>query len=201
MVATCSYAFEGTVKQVYKNYNGTGADVTMTWYIKGNNCRIDMTTSAKEAKGTTVLLIDATSQKLKMYNDDASAPTRVYYDVSLADIASSSADVSIAKTTDTKTIQGYKCEKYQATNAHGAYDIWFTKDIAVDWSAIKDFFKESTEIQTLAKEGIKGFPLLTEAKDKGATMSVSAITVQALSSTTFTVPADYKLFTNTAAKK
>lgn len=200
LMALRTFAFEGTIKQTIKNYNGTGIDVTMSWSVKGNNCRIDMKTSDKDAKGNTVLLMDAATKTLKTYND-ASGNEKFYFEVKTSDISAGVFDVSATRTTEVKVIKGFNCEKWTVRANGNIYTVWITKDVDMDWKVYQDFFKSGIEFQALALEGVKGFPILTESRNGSNDMTVDQLTPQAVSANVFTVPSEYKLYVNTTATK
>jgi hypothetical protein len=97
-------------------------------------------------------------------------------------------------TQETKQINGFKCEKWVVVTSGGVYNVWITKDIDFDWSAYKDFFKTSVEVQALAKQGVKGFALLTEPANGNGSTTVDTVSAHTLAANTFIVPAEYKLF-------
>jgi hypothetical protein len=194
LIVLNAFGFEGTIKQSVTNYNGTGTNVAMTWYIGAHSCRLDMTATGKDVQsGNSVLLLDPSAKTLRTYEAAGSAE-HIYYEVPAAAISGTASDVSVTKTNDTKQIQGYKCEKWSVTSGGASYDIWITRDIDFDAASYKDFFKASIEIQALAQQGVRGFPMLTESKTGANASSVQSISPRALSGETFTVPSDYKLF-------
>ena len=202
LIALNVFGFEGTVKQTIKNYNGTGNDVTMTWYIGAHSCRIDMSATGKDLKSAsnTVLLFESATKTLKTY--EASGPgEKVYFQVNASAISGGVVDVNVTKTTETKKIQGYNCEKWAITAGGSSYDVWITRDIDFDAAAYKDFFKNSMEIQALAQQGVKGFALLTESHNGMNAGSVEKVTAQTVSAETFTVPSEYKLYAPQAVQK
>jgi hypothetical protein len=103
-------------------------------------------------------------------------------------------DISVAKTTETKQVQGHKCEKWSVTTGGASYDIWVARDVDFDAVLYKDFFKTSIEIQALAHEGVKGFVLMTESKTGVNASTVDKVSAQAVPAATLSTPSDYKLF-------
>jgi len=194
LIVLNAFGFEGTVKQTVKNYNGTGTDVSMTWYIGSHSCRLDMTATGKDTKSSnTVLLMDPATKTLSTYDAGATGQ-KVYFQLPASAISGTASDVNVSKTTDTKQIQGYKCEKWTVTTGGSTYDVWITRDIDFDAAAYRDFFKSGPEIQALAQQGVKGFPLLTESATGANASSVEKVTVQAIPASAFSIPSDYTLF-------
>ncbi len=198
LIVINAFGFEGSIKQVVKNYNGTGTNMTMTWYLASHNCRIDMAASGKDVHSNSVLILDPASQTLKTY-ETTGAGEKLYYQVPAGSISGGMSIVSVSPTQESKQINGYKCEKWIIISSLGVYNVWITKDIDIDWSMYKEFFKTSVEIQALAQQGVKGFPMLTETGNGSNATSVETVSAQAVSSNTFTVPAEYKLFVAQAA--
>jgi len=187
-----AFGFEGTVRQVVNNYNGTGNNVTATWYLGAHGCRVDIAMTGKDVNSNSVLLLDAATQTLKAFETGGSAQ-KVYFKLSASDISGNPA-VSVSPTQETKQINGYKCEKWIVTTTGGAYNVWITREIDFDWSGYRNFFKTSAEIQALAMQGVKGFPILTESSNGNKVASVESVTPQTLAPVAFAVPSGYTLF-------
>ena len=193
LIAIHAFGFEGTVKQVIKNYNGTGSNVTMTWYLSQHNCRVDMAASGKDASSNSVLILNPASQTIKTYDANPKGD-KVFFQVSASSVSSNMAIVSVSPTQESKQINGYKCEKWVVVATTGVYNVWVARDIDMDWSGYKNMLKTSVEIQALANQGVKGFPMLTESANGSNNASVESVSTQASDANTFSVPSDYKLF-------
>ncbi len=204
LIAMNVFGFEGTVKQSVTNFNGSGNNATMTWYIGAGSCRIDMDITGKDANGgTTVLLLNPATQSLTMYSLSGD---KVYYQMNASAVSGDATNVIVNKTTETKKISGYTCEKWTVMNTSGSYDVWITKDIDFNAAQYKDLFKGSMELQALAQQGVKGFPLLTESRNGANAAVTEKVTPGALPAGALSVPSDYKLYTpqvspNVAAPK
>lgn len=195
LIALHVFGFEGTIKQTVKNYNGTGNDVTLTWFLSAHSCRIDMAATGKDLKAAsnTVLLLDPAAKMLRTY-EAGGAGEKVYFQASSSAISGDATNIGVTKTTDTRKIQGYNCEKWVVNSGGSSYDVWITRDIDFDAPAYKDFFKGSMEMQALAQQGVKGFAMLTESHSGANAATVEKVAAQAVSSSTFSVPSDYKLY-------
>jgi hypothetical protein len=198
LIVVNAFAFEGSVRQSIKNYNGTGTNVEMTWYLSSHGCRVDMAATGKDVNSNTVLLFDPTTKTLKTYEANASGAQKFYFQVNASSISGDVSIISVNPTQEVKQIQGYKSEKWVVVTSKGTFNVWITRDIDFDWSAYKDFFKSSAEIQALAQQGVKGFPMMTEAVGGSNAASVEAVAAQTLSGTTFAVPTGYTLFSQPA---
>ena len=194
LIVLNAFGFEGTLKQTIKNYNGSGTDVAMTWSIGAHSCRVDMNIPGKDGKvSNTVLLMDPVSKTLKTY--EAGAPgDKVYYQFPMSAIGGGITDITVAKTTETKQMQGHKCEKWSVTAGGMSYDMWVARDVDFDAVTYKDFFRTSIEIQALAHESVKGFVLMTESKTGANASTVDKVSAQVVPAATLSVPSDYKLF-------
>jgi hypothetical protein len=188
-----AFGFEGAITQEAKNYNGTGTDVTITWYMGPHNCRIDMVQSGKDVNSSSVLIFDPATQTFKTYNLNLSGPKN-YFQVNVSGITGGVSIISVTATQEVKQINGYKCEKWVIVASSGTFNVWITRDIDFDWSAYKDFFKTNVEAQALIHQNVKGFPMLTEPAGSNGPITVGAVTARALASATFTVPAEYTLY-------
>ncbi len=194
LMALHAFGFEGTVKQSVTNFNGSGSSATMTWYIGAGSCRIDMSISDKDLKtNNTVMLMNPSDQSMIMY-ETSGGGEKVYFQMNASAVSGDAMNVMVNKTTETKKIGGYNCEKWTVMNTSGSYDVWITRDIDFNAAAYKEFFKGSMEIQALAQQGVKGFPMLTETRN-GANASVTnKVTPGTLPAGTLSVPAEYKLY-------
>jgi len=197
LIVMNAFGFEGSIKQTVKNYNGTGTDLNMTWYLGPKNCRIDMDASGKDVKSSTVLIMDGATQTLKTY-ETTGAGQKLYYQMDASSIDGNMSLISVNVTQETKQINGYKCEKWVVVTTLGTSNVWVTRDIAYDWSAYKSFFKSSAEIQALASQNVKGFAMLTEPVSGNVNIAVESVDVHTLAANTFTVPTEYKLFVPSA---
>jgi hypothetical protein len=193
LIAVHAFAFEGTVKQTVSNYNGTGANIIMTWYLGAHNCRLDMAASGKDVNSNTVLIMDPAAKTLKTYETTGAGAQKLCFQIGAGSITGGLSISSVSMTQETRQINGYKCEKWIVATSKGTYNIWITRDIAFDWSAYKDFFKSSIEVQALAQQGVKGFALLTEGAGGANSSTTESIAAQSISPSTFEVPAEYKL--------
>jgi hypothetical protein len=198
LIAINTFAFEGSIRQDVKNYNGSGSNVTMTWYLSASKCRIDMTASGKDVNSNTVLILDPSSKNLKTYETTGAGPKQ-YFQVDAGSISGGTAILSVSPTQEAKLIDGYKCEKWIVVSSVGVYNIWVTKDIDFDWSGYKDFFKTSVEVQAMIHQGVKGFPMLTESASGSNNAAVESVSAHSLDSNTFEVPSQYTLFVPQAA--
>ena len=187
------FGFEGTIKQVVNNYNGTGTNITLTWYLGPHNCRMDMTQSGKDVNTTSVLILDPSTQTFNTYNLNVPGPKN-YFQMKASDIGGGVSILSVTPTQDVKQINGYTCEKWVVVASSGSFNVWITKDIDFDWAPYKDFFKTNVEAQALIRQGVKGFPMLTEPLTGTGASNVETVSAQVLGANTFTVPTDYTLY-------
>jgi hypothetical protein len=189
------WAFEGILYQTVKNYNGTGNDVAITYYLKNTLCKVDMITSDKQATVHTIMVYDANTKVAKTYfpSDKATAAEKVYYQINSDQISGSVSNLTSKKTTESKTINTHPADKWIVNSSLGKMDVWIATDIAIDWSLYRDLFKTSPEIQTLIDEGIKGFPIETQGADGKNIGKVDKVSTQTLPNSIFEVPSDYSL--------
>ena len=194
LIVINAFGFEGSIKQVVKNYNGTGATVTMNWQFGAHACRVDMAATGKDVNSNTVLILDPASRTLKTYEANGSGAQKLYFQVDAANISASMSVMSVNPTQEVKQINGYKCEKWVVLTSIGAYNVWVTREIDVDWSVYKEFFKSSVEAQALANQGVKGFVMLTESANGTNNASVESVSAKSIAANEFTVPTEYTLY-------
>lgn len=194
LISIQALAFEGIIKQQVKNYNGSGTTMTMTWSLAAQKCRLDVAVSAKDISSSTVMIADPSTGVLKTYNAGAAGSQKFFFQVNSSDITSDLSIISVNPTADLRQILGYKCEKWVVITSKGNYTIWISKDIDFDCGLYKDFFKSSPEIQALASQHIKGFPMLSESSTGVNGSSTTDVSTKAVDAGSFTIPSDYKLF-------
>ncbi len=110
-------------------------------------------------------------------------------------------DVKFTKTGETKTINGYKCEKWNYTSNDEQGVAWMTKDLG----ALKMFSGYSMHgsddnqpewMKEIESEG--AFPMDVNIKDNYGNdqgkMEVTSVKKESLDASLFTVPAGYKKF-------
>jgi Domain of unknown function (DUF4412) len=196
LVVLNAFGFEGTIKQTVKNYNGSGNDVTVTWYLSQQHCRMDVAAIGyKGANTNTVFIMDPASKSMKMYeNANAGNGQKLYFQADAGSITGGVSVISVSPTQETRQISGFRCEKWVVATSNGSFNLWVTKDIDFDWTAYKDFFKASVEVQALINQGVKGFVMATEpVSGTSGVTTVESASSHALASDTFTVPSEYKL--------
>ena len=193
LIVLNAFGFEGTIKQVANNYNGTGANITLTWYLGPHNCRMDMTQSGNGLNLSSVLIFDPATQTFKTYNLSGSGE-KTYFQMNANVITGGISILSVTATQEVKQISGYKCEKWVVVASSGSFNVWITRDIDFDWSAYKDFFKTNVEAQALIHQGVKGFPMLTEPLTGNGASNDETVSPPVLAATTFAVPAEYTLY-------
>lgn len=196
LIVVNAFGFEGSIKQTVKNFNGSGTTINMTWYLGPQNCRVDMSAAGKDVNSNSVLILDPSSKVVKTYETSTAAGAqKLYFQVDASGIAGDMSVISVNTTQESKQINGFKCEKWVVVTSVGTYNVWITKDIDFDWSAYREFFKNSVEVQALATQGVKGFAMLTEPVNGSNGSSVETVSAHTLAANTFTVPSEYQLFT------
>ncbi|MFN8310145.1 MAG: DUF4412 domain-containing protein [Chitinophagales bacterium] len=187
-------AFDGTIKQQVKNYNGSGNTFDYTWYFSSKGLRFDLEFNGKDGKTNTVFLTDALVSKIQMYTIDGKASEKHIFDI---ETSKASADVQIITsraTGEKKVISGYNCEKYEIVTNTTKIESWITKDIAVDWTNYQNLFRNSPEVLMMAREGIKGFSLESNSANGQNAISLTKVIAGSPAESVFSIPAGYTPF-------
>jgi hypothetical protein len=201
LLISVSAAFAGkglTVTQRYTTAVG-GQNVSVTWYVSGNKCKMKMLFSDKDVNTTTYFIPDLAAGKMLSYSDAAvpAGTSKAYFTLPVQSIRGKNAVVlTVEKTGEVKEIAGVKCEKVVAKTANTITEMWVTKDFDADYFKFAPFFKNSYELSALSQGNIKGFPVQSVTKDASGTIISSyealSVTTTDIADTEFAVPAEYK---------
>lgn len=206
VIAAQVFAGDGiVVQQKYKSSASPNADITVTWYISDNACKMKMELKDKSVTTTSYFIPDAGSGALLTYAE-GSAPAgqkQTYYSVPLSSIpvtvTAGAGRVKVVKTGETKTISGFVCEKIMVFASDSETEMWVTKDFQPNFYQFYKFFRNDYALLGLNEESIKGVPLQITTKDLSGNVMISATPVSAaktdLPESTFKVPAGYELAT------
>lgn len=205
-IAAYTFAGEGiTVVQKYKDATTPNADITITWYITDNNCKMKMQLNDKNISTSTNFIPDAGSGVVLTYADGAApaGTTPTYYSIPLNRISATTTatvgNIKVVQTGETKTISGLVCEKVMIFAATSETEVWITKDFKPAFYQFYKYFRNDLALMALNAESLKGVPLMVTTKDLSGNVISSATLVSAvkgdLKDDTFKVPAEYQLAT------
>lgn len=115
-------------------------------------------------------------------------------------ISKKNKDVKFSKTGETKTINGYKCEKWVYSSDDEQGEAWMTKDLGsftlFSGGPMRRQNNQPDWMKELENEG--AFPMLVTIKDKSGNdkgqLEVTSVKKESLNSDLFTPPSDYKKF-------
>lgn len=179
-------------------------DSTMTMKVKGNKARIEDSTSGNW------MLVDLTANKMFTVQP----PKKEVMSMSL-DMASKAGDMfsqmgqnaksTLTKGTETKVINGYKCDQYHLTTTGGMLNLdatyWISND--VDSKEYTPFRKYSESVLKMLKMDdltkLQGMPIRSETtmnmmgQKIEVTSEIQSISHDAVPDSAFVIPADYKI--------
>jgi hypothetical protein len=125
------------------------------------------------AGGMSVLVDEATKkQYLMMDNAGQKMAMVMNYTDQMNKAAETASDTKITVTTETKTIDGYKCKKIIAESAESKSDIWLTEDLGMNYADLYKMMSASgngpqgKKNQLPAMKDVKGFPIEMNVTDK-----------------------------------
>ncbi len=195
-ITISSFAFEGTVKVRYKQFNGTNDKYDFVWNFKETKCALTMSMIDAEANAKTTFLPDIANKQLLIYTQDPTATDKLFYTISVTDIIGNTGKTSAQATGQKKEIAGVSCEQYIFKTEKGSCEAWIAPSIAIDWKSLATFFKTATAIQAMANHGIVGFPMEVVDKNEQGLIIESSQTVEyntaKQADTVFSIPTGYK---------
>lgn len=151
-VITTTQTISSPDEQVNMQLAMMGQMITTTWF-KNDKSRSEM---SNPMAGNTIVVMDGSANKMLMMMDNAMMGKK-YMLNDLTPSEEKLKDISIIESTDTKTILGYECKKY---------DVTMMKNGAEVKMALYTSEKVPAKSQHAAGLGnkIKGYPMLMEMK-------------------------------------
>ena len=185
--------FEGKV--VIETTNN-GETNTLNYYSKGDMARFDI----NSARGEANVIFDKKNKKMlmvmpamKMYME---FPMNMDFGVDNGNNANDEkSNTDFVKTSDTKTINGYKCEKWVIKDGNNISEAWMTKDLGGFIFFQSPMGKHSKQKWQEDIENSGYFPMLVVEKDSDGNetgrFEVKSIEKKSLDDSFFTVPNGY----------
>ncbi|HKI77502.1 MAG TPA: DUF4412 domain-containing protein [Ignavibacteriaceae bacterium] len=182
--------FAGKVEIALKDKSG---DNSMDYYIKGNKIRMDIQSPQGEAR----LILDQENKKISMLMPSMKMYMSFPWDKMVSGAQGNNDNknnMSFKKTGETKTINGYKCEKWLMTGDEGTTEAWMTDELGRFM-----FFdspmsgKSKPEWQQELSNG-NNFPMLIIHKDSDGNenrLEVTKVEKMDLSDDFFGIPSGY----------
>ncbi len=169
------------------------------YYVKGDNIRIDNLGAKGEVLGTSLVDLKDNSKYV------AISPNRkMYMDVSPKKSIKDYSTTELKKTNETKSLYGFTCTKWLATNKDfgTTATYWMTEGF--------DFFspmlhivkrKENLGQYLMTSELIKGWcPLMSEERDRNGNLiekiETISISKETIADSMFTIPKGFQKFEN-----
>lgn len=207
LTTTIVFAAKGIIlTQKYVTGN-SGQQISVTWFITDSQCKLKMQFSDKDVNTTTYFIPDLKSNRLLTYSDGPTPAgvTNTYYSLPVQNIQSHVETSTVQRTGETKSINGFNCEKIIASTANGSTEMWVTKDLSVAFYKFASFFKSSSELKALSENKITGVPLASVTKNISGNTSTAYELVSVVSSeisdSEFVIPSEYKSAEESAKKK
>ena len=195
-ISYSSFAFEGTVKVRYKQFNGTSDKYDFVWNFKDAKCALTMSMLNAETSAKTTFLPDLANNQLLIYSQDPTATEKIFYTIPVTNISGNTGKTTSQATGQKKDIAGLSCEQYIFKTETGTCEAWIASNIAVDWKPLAAFFKTATAIQAMATHNIVGFPMEVLDKNEQGLIIESSQTAEynttKQADATFIVPSGYK---------
>lgn len=179
-------------------------DSVMTMKVKGDKARIE------DASSGTWMLVDLAANK--MFSVQPAKKQAMSMSLDIASKAgdmfsqmSQNAKTTLTKGTETKVINGYKCDQYKLSTTGGMLNLeatyWVSND--VDSKEYLPFRKYSESVLKMLKmddlSKLQGMPIRSETSMNmmgqkiDVTSEIQSISHDAVPASVFVIPADYKI--------
>ena len=184
--------FEGKV--VIETTND-GQTHTLNYYSKGDMARFDVNSE----RGNANIIFDKKNKKMLMVMPSMKMYMEFPMDMDLGDNESNATEdkskSDFVKTSETKTINGYKCEKWIIKEGDKTSEAWMTKDLGgfVFFQSPMGHHQKQKWQEDIENSGY--FPMLVVEKDSDGNetgrFEVKSVEKKSLDDSFFAVPAGY----------
>ena len=184
--------FEGKV--VIETTND-GQTHTLNYYAKGDMARFDVNSE----RGNANIIFDKKNKKMLMVMPTMKMYMEFPMDMDLGDNESNATEdkskSDFVKTSETKTINGYKCEKWVIKEGDKTSEAWMTKDLGgfVFFQSPMGHHQKQKWQEDIENSGY--FPMLVVEKDSDGNetgkFEVKSVEKKSLDDSFFTVPEGY----------
>lgn len=194
-----AYTFAAKGYAITQKFKGaSNADVTVTWYVTDDKCKMKMVFGIEGKQSTAWFIPDLATGQLLTYNEANVAPgkEKTYTAIPLSSITGTVANVAVHKTDEAKDFGGLACDEYVVQSGTTETEVWVSKKFSPAFYKYYAFFKDYVALTGLNQQRVKGFPMQAVTKDTAGKevngyYFVSAQEVE-LSDADFKVPAEYK---------
>ena len=184
--------FEGKV--VIETTND-GQTHTLNYYAKGDMARFDVNSE----RGNANIIFDKKNKKMLMVMPTMKMYMEFPMDMDLGDNENNATEdkskSDFVKTSETKTINGYKCEKWVIKEGDKTSEAWMTKDLGgfVFFQSPMGHHQKQKWQEDIENSGY--FPMLVVEKDSDGNetgkFEVKSVEKKSLDDSFFTVPEGY----------
>jgi len=184
-------SFEGMIKMTSDSPYGINADFT----IKGDKILLENDSKA----GKIQLIFDKTSGDITTITNENGRTMAIktnlennpYLKGKGGKITDSYSDYTIEKTTETKTIDGYKCTKYIGKNKDSESIMWLTNELDFNWADLSPMKNSAGRNPYKIDAGTDGMMMEMHTKEKNGKIEwtmTADVTEMAVSEAKFQVP-------------
>lgn len=201
MAAVAAFAAKGYVF-TQKYVGASNANVTVSWYVTADNCKMKMVFGNQQINSTTWFFPDFAGNQLLSYNEGPvpNGVAKAYYKLPIdkvrVEAGNEATRMVVEKTTESKQIGGLMCNKYVIRTNKTETEVWVTSKFDAAFYRYYPFFKDHSALAGLFDAKVSGFPMESTTKDLtgkvlNAYQFVSATEIE-LSDIDFKVPTEYK---------
>lgn len=192
LVSVSAFAFEGVISQTYVNPN-TKETSQFTWYIDGNNVRLDINVAGE----LMTAIPDVKNNALILFGYKAGEDGKYYY--MKASIANIEGDVPNMKLLEENEVKynNQEAKELKLISSKGILAVQYLPEFDFNVNTWVNYFASSYEIAALSVAKKDGFPissiLMTDI-EAIYTLKTNSIVEKSVEENTFNVPSNYILF-------
>ena len=192
LVFIFTYAFEGTIEQIYVNPE-TQVQMTFLWYLNDDDVRLDILNGEE----SMTLIPDFEAKSLNMFGEKPDNDGNHWYtNTPLSELVVNAPSLRLLESA-AGSFQSKPAKEVKVMTDSGLMVVQYVDYIQVNMENMLAVFAESVEFKAVSIASGRGFPvssILMTSEDAIYTLTTKAIQEKVIEAATFRVPSNYKLF-------
>lgn len=188
-------AWEGKIETKYYD-SQTNIESKLVWHITNEKIALDIESEVENGKYFVRFIADKSNQEEMLMLATSPDGMKFKQTIKTADVKSAlvNSTYKVEQTDKNHEILGVSVQLFIATDRMTKNAINLSKDINVNWSEFKAFFKNDPTILALAENGINGFPINATITNAGGNLisSSEVVKISTLDRSVFQVSSEYK---------
>lgn len=192
------FAFEGIVSMKYNYLNGSQIDLTINWYISGNQVKMGMLFNDGKNNFETFIVPNLSQANMLVYSTKPAENGQKYYTIVPVENISSNLKNTDCTIEDkgNAAVEGKDCAVYAAKFASVNTQFYLDRNIDINFGDFAQFFKSDYVMAAIAHGKLSGFPVKLNTLDINGNILDQAMLIsiveQKLDAKVFGVPVGYQ---------